>query len=921
MFEHLRIEQGGSAPINTDAPPIDCGSDPILALKRMFVDLVLGRRVAAGQDPVQRPVFLKLHGVARGTFVVRPDLPDDLRVGLFGCESFPAWVRFSSDTVPTQPDLKTTLGVAIKLFGVPSPKLLDLDSDASTHDFLFQNHDVFFVDTAKDMCEFTYAGVVLGDYTPYLQAHPTTQQILNDMAKVVPSVLLSEYWSVLSYAFGPDRYVKYKLAPVLDGAAGPEPGDYDDPTYLHADLGKRLREGAAEFRLYVQFQTDPQQMPLDRATVRWDENASPPIHVATLQLEKQDIDARGQAEYGENLAFNPWHALQEHQPVGSIAEARKVVYLESARFRRNADGIPLGEPVEARPIETLPPGRDKRIVRASIHPAIGVARIGNSVDEFVDGPEVTNPPPVPAGSLKDRTGALKRQAALFRIYGYNATGEVVAELTSDNADISWTVHLANTKAAWYQFQIALDIPEAAAAADPARRLTDPAIATIDPSARRNAAEQDRSKLSIDPGPRTIRGANKSGPEYTFDTGKFYDKAVYLGELQTDGKGHLRVLGGRGVSASFDGSALTTFANNDKWHDDISDGPVTAEVSTDGRPVPVEPAWVVVAPPNYAPDLHGVRTLYDLLEDVFIQVGWLPPSATVSFARDIYPLLERLNRLQWVNQGFAVQFGAGAPHDFLRPDLLARLASKTAEDQELQRQVFNTFRQIDRDGMSPTPWPWIYGDAMNLPPISPRQYLELTPTQMTRLRRWVAGDFEDDHGQGTAPYSSLGQVPLAERPAMLDRAALTFCLADAFHPGCEVTWPIRHATMFTAPFRIRHRPAGTQEPDYGPVLTPDKALARTGPLYGQGPGDLSRWMAVPWQADTASCRSGYDRRYDPLVPTFWPARVPNHVLTLEDYQKAIDPNLPRDQRLAAFRARAVWLRNVVDDPLGTLTNMV
>jgi hypothetical protein len=75
-------------------------------------------------------------------------------------------VRFSSDTVPTSPDLKTTCGIAIKLFGVPGPKLLAPDEDATTHDFLLQNHDVFFVDTARDMCEFTEAGVVHGDGRP-----------------------------------------------------------------------------------------------------------------------------------------------------------------------------------------------------------------------------------------------------------------------------------------------------------------------------------------------------------------------------------------------------------------------------------------------------------------------------------------------------------------------------------------------------------------------------------------------------------------------------------------------------------------------------------------------------------------------------------------------------------------------------------
>ena len=119
--------------------------------------------------------------MARGTFVPRPDLPQELRVGVFAGPGHPAWVRFSSDTLPTAPDLMTTCGIAIKLFGVPGPKLLEPDTDATTHDFLLQNHDVFFVDTANDMCEFTRAGVVDGDYEPYLAAHPKTARILDEM--------------------------------------------------------------------------------------------------------------------------------------------------------------------------------------------------------------------------------------------------------------------------------------------------------------------------------------------------------------------------------------------------------------------------------------------------------------------------------------------------------------------------------------------------------------------------------------------------------------------------------------------------------------------------------------------------------------------------------------------------------------------
>ena len=98
----------------------------------------------------------------------------------------------------------------------------------------------------------------------------------------------------------------------------------------------------------------------------------------------------------------------------------------------------------------------------------------------------------------------------------------------------------------------------------------------------------------------------------FDTGKFIGKTIYLGELRTDEAGRLIVLGGRGKSASFDGTKAVTFANNEGWHDDVSDGPVTAKVIYDGQELKVDPAWVVVAPPNYAPMQKSVRTMWDLM---------------------------------------------------------------------------------------------------------------------------------------------------------------------------------------------------------------------------------------------------------------------------------------------------------------------
>jgi hypothetical protein len=548
-----------------------------------------------------------------------------------------------------------------------------------------------------------------------------------------------------------------------------------------------------------------------------------------------------------------------------------------------------------------------KIVRAAIHPAIGIARVGDSPEEFYVGPQVAEPAPKPPGFYKDGSGALKREAALFRIYGYDAAGKVVAELDSSNAEIVWTAHLANEKAAWYQFQIALDIPEA--------NLPPPAV---DPSLRRNSGFYGpaRRELVIDPGAISIQGADRSGVGYRFDRGRFCGKPVYLGELRTDPSGRLLVLGGHGRSASYDGKPAVTFANNDGWHDDVSDGPVTATVKFGTESIPCEGAWVVVAPPNYAPDVVTVRTMYDLLLALFVDAAWLPAPGTVSFTNDILPILQRLSGLEWVNSGFATGFGWGARQYFGDPAYLRKLSQKPSngpdgtvldEFGELRRQVYNSFRIYERDGMSPLPWPWIYGDAMSIPATSPRQYNVLSTLQMSQLARWAQGDFTDDYLTAPPPLRTLDEVPLAEQPAMLDRAALTFCLADAFHPGCEITWPIRQLSMFTAPFRIRHRPPGEPEPDYGPQLTSAIALSPSGPLRAQGPGALSRWMAVPWQTDTASCQSGYDTAYDPLIPTFWAARVPNQVLTLEDYQVATDPARPPQERLRAFNNRPKWMR--------------
>lgn len=551
------------------------------------------------------------------------------------------------------------------------------------------------------------------------------------------------------------------------------------------------------------------------------------------------------------------------------------------------------------------------IVSCAIYPSIGVARVGNSPTEYFLGVEVPGTYPQAQGGFKDAAGRLKRQAARFRIYGLDAQGNVVRELTGAEAEITWTVHLANTKAAWYNFDVALDIP--GAKGDPPAVGFPPGAPIV--STRRNANfyGADRGSLAIDPGPRSIAGGgiNAAGTDqrFAFDSGRFFERAVPLGELRTDAAGRLLVLGGFGSSASaLPGLQANTFANNDLWHDDISDGPVDATVKLGGRALPVSGAWVVVGPPDYGPGIQSVVTMYDVIFEAATKLEPERRPERPSFTRQIYPLFARHVANQWVNAGFAAAFGWGSAGDFTTPEALARLADPSAAGRFLRNEVLQRFRNPAFLTMEDNKLPPYYGDGITLPAENPRQWMAVLPLQYEWLQQWAAGDFDADWPAGGLSFPTLLEdLPVEEQPAALDRAVLDECLGGPFHPGCEMTWPMRLPSLYEAPFRLRRRSG--PEPDWGDAMTSTIALGDGGPLSASGPGDISRWMAVPWQTDTSSCLSAYVSGIDTYLPTFWPARVPNDVLSMQDYQAIISPATSPEQKRVAFAERVKWLRGL------------
>lgn len=501
----------------------------------------------------------------------------------------------------------------------------------------------------------------------------------------------------------------------------------------------------------------------------------------------------------------------------------------------------------------------KAISYAKIFPPIGIARVGNSQAEFFIGPESPGHEANPDGGFKDKYGRIKRQAARFRLYAYDKNHNVIGELTSANAVIKWTVHLVNGKGAWHCFA-----PEQ----DGEQPL------------RNNFIKQDRSQLVVDPGPRSISGRRKQGHEYRFEGGTFLGTSVDLGEIRTDSAGRILVLGGYGHSGrTKQGEPIKQYANNDYWYDDTSDGPVSAEVTVGGKDIKVTPAHVLVTPPNFAPGIANLVTLYDVMNDVPVSATGRSKKAKkkekkISFTKDIYPILYRLVRYQWVNKESLRGHGPGKAGDFLGEEIFSQLSSAATANKSAREAVLKRIRnpnlkgakaktQANRNFMPPMAGDTAGDSATGAPRIGlPSDWLSLLPSQYDKMVKWAKGDFVADWKKSDDPqigpeFPTLEEIPVKEQPDALTRAALEPCVGGPFCPGIEMTYVARDPALYAEPFRLK---ADLQ------------------------PGDILKHMAVPWQADFYECNTFW-----------WPAQRPDDVIPESEYQRIVE--LDPDKRYA------------------------
>lgn len=104
-----------------------------------------------------------------------------------------------------------------------------------------------------------------------------------------------------------------------------------------------------------------------------------------MTFPRQNINARNQEEYGESLAFNIWRTLPELEPVGSIAEARKVVYGSSSVVRRDVNGQSIGEPSKPRKANFS----GYSVYQPTTETPWPVGELGNAIENFEQFPPIT----------------------------------------------------------------------------------------------------------------------------------------------------------------------------------------------------------------------------------------------------------------------------------------------------------------------------------------------------------------------------------------------------------------------------------------------------------------------------------------------------------------------------------------------------
>ncbi|MEM7125732.1 MAG: LodA/GoxA family CTQ-dependent oxidase [Chloroflexota bacterium] len=280
-------------------------------------------------------------------------------------------------------------------------------------------------------------------------------------------------------------------------------------------------------------------------------------------------------------------------------------------------------------------------------------------------------------------------------------------------------------------------------------------------------------------------------------------------------------------------------------------------------------------------------------------------------------------MKWVSAAALFREGWIDIGDFSDPAYIRKLADNSDSNAERRQHVFDAFRDPEVETVAESQYklPYMAGSGINYE-NSPKRYYMMPELQYSILERWRDGDFINDFDEiDTAErqnITSIDQLPLAEQPHALTKAALEPLSGGAFHPGVELTWVLERPELFDEeePFRLAVGDRERLSANMGPLITPENTLPTPEtkanqpywPVGPQSPGDLTRWMGLPWQPDAFSCQNiNFANDFPTLV--WWPALLPVQVIPEYAYKQMLNPNISTEARLTFANTRAAWSRGV------------
>ncbi|MCK6095918.1 catalase family protein [Micrococcus sp. EYE_162] len=321
------------------------------------------RRAAGRHRHAHRDAHAKSHAILKATLEVHEGLAPELTQGIFARPGrYEAVARLSSAPGDIHTDrTPAPRGWALKVLGVEGERLLS-EPAGHNQDFLMVNFPTLAFGTVGRYQE------MLGLLEKNSQNPELLQRLATGAARVVrgaveavggtPSatlqglgrdnahVLGETYFTQGALRYG-DHIAKVSLAPESANvrALTGQDMDVEDFSSIRDVVADFFSREGAEYTLRAQLATDLEQMPVEDASVLWDEEQAPHQPVATLRIAPQDTYSPRRRVYGDDvLTFNPWNGVVEHQPLGSIMRVRKRAYEQSTRYRHEFNDRPAPEP-------------------------------------------------------------------------------------------------------------------------------------------------------------------------------------------------------------------------------------------------------------------------------------------------------------------------------------------------------------------------------------------------------------------------------------------------------------------------------------------------------------------------------------------------------------------------------------------------